>query len=637
MSQTIPGTETRIRLVYPKLGQEIYEDSTFLMGQVEACPTDAFLEVDLKTGDKPVTERIPLSSHGFFAWKIPVHAGMNPLMLTVRQNAATPALAQELLALHGAEPFSVLPALPLAVHEGTLQPASNVWLTVQDALTVACSASVDAQVFLEIPGFLKQPIAIPPVKTEQPFLDTREPLFAQLHWNSQRIPTQGYYQRSISVRELLRQAGLSHLSQEHLDLPLILQLRHGEETLSVELPGRLSLLVHPRVAEVTQDLAVSRTAPVDGARLTPQRRDTQVLVDGLQQGWARVRLSKDESFYLPLDALNVEGLKGGEESLSAWDPHQQSVVGPLSLSSIHSEALGQNASQNSSKIKLVFSAPGKAVLLLAPPIQLEVIPSSSMNRLQVRLYGVCSRCDFIHYPANDAVVSQIHWRPVAEDVLELWIDLHQPSSGYDYAWRDGQWQLTVKVLPKRLADIKVLIDPGHGGAETGSIGLNSLPEKDLNLTASRLLRNALLGVGFEQVSLTRDTDEDLSLPARGALVQRTQADVVLSIHHNALPDGRDPLQAEGASCFYYQTFAKSLAQALLNGLTDNRGSRYEVPNYGLFYDSLYMTRIHQATAVLVEIGFFTNPTEFERLIDPEFQREAAQRLASAVRNYCLRL
>jgi N-acetylmuramoyl-L-alanine amidase len=257
-----------------------------------------------------------------------------------------------------------------------------------------------------------------------------------------------------------------------------------------------------------------------------------------------------------------------------------------------------------------------------------------MNRLQIRLYGVCSYCDFIQYPTQDSVVQQIHWRQVAENVLELWIDLQCPLAGYDYAWIKGEWQFTVKCLPSRLSDIRVLIDPGHGGTESGSTGLNGLPEKTLNLTVSKLLRDALQKEGF-QVCLTRNEDKEVALLQRGKLVLTEKAHIVLSIHHNALPDGRDPLKAEGASCFYYQVFSKPLAGALLTGLSDNRGSRFEVPNYGLFYDSLYMTRIHQAMAVLVEIGFFTNPVEFERLIDAAFQKEAAQRLASALRNYCL--
>jgi N-acetylmuramoyl-L-alanine amidase len=627
MSSAIPGSEARIQVVYPKPQQEIYEDSTFLMGMASAVPPGAQLTLDAGPHAEQGGLPIPMSPQGFFAYKIPIHAGMNPMRLALKTQSATPAIAQELFALHGVPPLAVLPVLPLAVHEETLQPASDCWLREGDQLLIACSASVGVQVSLEIPGFLKEAIPLSPIPVDAPFVDTREPIFAQLHWASQRIPSAGYYRAHVPVWAFLQSAGIAQLSQEYLDLPLVLHLRQDEHSLKLPLPGRLSLLTQARPAVISEDRATTRTAPVSGARLTPQRQHTRVQVDGLQQGWARVRLSQEEVFYLPEGALAYPAMAYRLAAGGSAEPISAHADAPLSMGlvSIQTAPVGQTASV----VSLSFGPSQTAC-----PVQVEVIPSAEMNRLQVRLYGVCSRCDFIHYPPGDDVVRQVHWRPVAEDVLELWIVLHHPLSGYDYAWQDGQWRFTVKILPRRLEKIRVLIDPGHGGPETGSTGLNGLPEKDLNLTVSRLLRDALLGEGF-QVVLSRNGDKELSLQARGEAVVSFQADIVLSLHHNALPDGRDPAKVEGACCFYYQPFAKSLAQALLGGLTDNRGSRFEVPNYGLFYDSLYMTRIHQATAVLVEIGFFTNPQEFERLIDPAFQQEAAQRLASALRTYCL--
>lgn len=229
---------------------------------------------------------------------------------------------------------------------------------------------------------------------------------------------------------------------------------------------------------------------------------------------------------------------------------------------------------------------------------------------------------------------QIHWRQVAENTLELWIDLHQSIAGYDYAWRDGAWYFTVQALPSTISDIRILIDPGHGGSEWGSTGLNGLPEKKLNLAVSRLLKTALIEAGF-QVDLTRDADVPLSLPERGEAVLREKPHMVLSLHHNALPDGRDPLKAQGACTFYYHPFSKPLAENLLTWLTEAHAEFETIPSYGLFYDSLYMTRIHQALAVLIEVGFFTHPDEFERLIQPEFQQQVAQRLTNALVNYCV--
>ena len=605
------SAETRIRVVYPKPEQTIFEDSTFLMGAVFGLPAGARLWVN--------GQAVPVSHQGFFAWKIPIHAGLNPVRLEVRLAESVPPEAEELFALYGVPLLEVLPALPLAVHEETLAPASDVWLTPADTLTVACSASVDAEVGFTIPGWLEMSVLLQPVQNGQAFLDTREMIFAELHWNARRIPTQGAYQVSIPVKSLLEKAKASAKGEGlPKDSPIVLRLRHGEQLLECMLPGRLTILTAPRMAIVIQDQAVTRTSPENGARLTPQCAQTRVTIDGLAKNWARVRLSQDEAFYLPLDALAFDaGQAAQPESI---------VPIPMRLASIKTEAQdGVTAA-----VRLIFAAQPE----FACPVQVEAVPSKRMNRLQVRFYGVCSHCDFIQYPPENTVIQQLHWRQVAENVLELWIDLHRPLAGYDYAWQSGEWRLTVKSLPASISDIRVLIDPGHGGAETGSTGLNGLPEKELNLTVSRLLRDALLKEGF-QASLTRTGDQALSLPERGQLVVDEKADIVLSIHHNALPDGRDPLLAEGASCFYYHAFSKPLAQALLDGLTDNRGSRFTVPNYGLFYDSLYMTRIHQALAVLVEIGFFTNPQEFERLIDPAFQQDATRRLSGALRRYCL--
>ena len=101
MSPSIPGSDARIRLVYPKPEQEIYDDSTFLMGAVSAAPPGAQLMLDAGPSVKQSGMLIPLSPQGFFAWKVPIHAGMNPMRLALKPQSATPAIAQELFALHG--------------------------------------------------------------------------------------------------------------------------------------------------------------------------------------------------------------------------------------------------------------------------------------------------------------------------------------------------------------------------------------------------------------------------------------------------------------------------------------------------------------------------------------------------------
>lgn len=601
--KTLPGRATRIQVIYPHAEQQIYDDSTFLMGGIHHAPAGARLYINKQS--------VPLSKQGFFAWKVPIHSGMNPMRLELRLNESTPPLAQALFALRGVPSLPVLPADPLTVHEETLLPSKDLWLSEHDTLTVACSASEGVEVSFTIPGWIETPVPVPAFTSGQPYLDTREVIFSRKHWVSQRIPVKGYYKASVPVAELLKNA------MPNAPLPkqatIALRLKSNGESVRKVLPGRVTLLRQAKPAIAREDRVITRTEPPNGDRLTPQRANTLVWVDSLEQDWARVRLSRDEVFYVP------------EESL-AWLPDSfNSAQGLMSLASIQTEPVNSTEAL----VRLAFlETPANAC-----PVRVESVPSERMDRLQVRLYGVYGQGDFIHYPPDDTVVRQIHWRQVDENVLELWIDLRQPLAGYEYIWQAGEWCFTVRTLPKLLSDVKILIDPGHGGTEWGSTGLNGLPEKDLNLTVSRLLRDALLQAGF-QAKLTRNADETLSLQARGDQVIASQPHIVLSLHHNALPDGRDPLQAEGACCFYYHAFSKPLAESLLKGLTEPLAGYQTVPSYGLFDDSLYMTRIHQALAVLVEVGFFTNPDEFERLIQPEFQRQVAQRLASALCRFC---
>lgn len=197
--------------------------------------------------------------------------------------------------------------------------------------------------------------------------------------------------------------------------------------------------------------------------------------------------------------------------------------------------------------------------------------------------------------------------------------------GYEY----NNGLVTPKALPSKLSDIRILIDPGHGGAEMGALGLSNLSEKNLNLTVSKQLESALKAAGF-QTSMTRTTDVAVSLPGREQKAIAQHADIVLSIHHNALPDGRDPLKYEGPCCFYYHGFAKPLAEQIQHAIV----SQANVRDFGTFYESFYITRIHQAISILIEVGFFTNPHEYEKLIDPQQQQKVVKAITSAVVSYC---
>src|SRR5690606_36280842 len=82
------------------------------------------------------------------------------------------------------------------------------------------------------------------------------------------------------------------------------------------------------------------------------------------------------------------------------------------------------------------------------------------------------------------------------------------------------------------ARVQVVIDPGHGGSESGAVGPNGLVEKELNLEVARRLEAWLAEQGVTAV-LTRYHDYRVAIRARAELITTLEADLAVSIHHNA--------------------------------------------------------------------------------------------------------
>ena len=114
---------------------------------------------------------------------------------------------------------------------------------------------------------------------------------------------------------------------------------------------------------------------------------------------------------------------------------------------------------------------------------------------------------------------------------------------------------------------KIVIDPGHGGDDHGTMSSNGLYEKDVVLDVALRLGKLLQGLGAE-VIYTRATDRYLPLEARTAIANREGADLFISIHANSSPD-RD---ARGVETYYlnFTTSAESLEVAARENTVSRR-------------------------------------------------------------------
>jgi len=126
---------------------------------------------------------------------------------------------------------------------------------------------------------------------------------------------------------------------------------------------------------------------------------------------------------------------------------------------------------------------------------------------------------------------------------------------------EGQRRAPVRpVNPAQTDDgrLVVAVDPGHGGVDPGA-QRGGYDEADLMLQFARVLKEAMLRAGIDEVVLTRDEDRFVSLPARVSIARAARADLLISLHADALAEGR----ASGTTVYTLSQEASDRASAIL--------------------------------------------------------------------------
>jgi N-acetylmuramoyl-L-alanine amidase len=177
---------------------------------------------------------------------------------------------------------------------------------------------------------------------------------------------------------------------------------------------------------------------------------------------------------------------------------------------------------------------------------------------------------------------------------------------------------------------KIVIDPGHGGEDSGAVG-SVYQEKELNLQMAKMLYDMLLQRHEFIPILTRDIDEFVSLSNRVSFANRNEADLFVSIHCNASTSPRP----HDCQIYYYNTVKdKPLADLIfaevdgIDGIT-SKWSRVEHGNF------LVLRRFSdtQVVSVLVEVGFISNKRDELMLGDEAFQREFVTGILNGIVKY----
>ncbi|MDO9390311.1 MAG: N-acetylmuramoyl-L-alanine amidase [bacterium] len=252
--------------------------------------------------------------------------------------------------------------------------------------------------------------------------------------------------------------------------------------------------------------------------------------------------------------------------------------------------------------------------------------------LKLLIFGAQADMDWVRYDPQDKLVKDIRWRQVQNGEVELEIFLNQPLWGFDARYQQNNLEIEIKPRPRvqknrPLAGIKIAVDAGHS-PESGAVGPLRTLEKEVNWQISRRLGNLLKNAGAK-VYYPREGDQQVGIYQRPARAAAWGADILVSIHNNASPDGVNPLEDSGFSTYYYQPFSRDLAMAVHRQFQKT----LQVPDHGFYYGNLVLCRATQMPSVLVEPTFIIVPREEAMLLTAEFQEKIARSVFLGIREY----
>lgn len=202
---------------------------------------------------------------------------------------------------------------------------------------------------------------------------------------------------------------------------------------------------------------------------------------------------------------------------------------------------------------------------------------------------------------------------------------------YPYYDNDGNLILRFNNPPDvsrtNLSGAKIVIDPGHGGSDSGALGyLAAYPEKVINYSIASKLASILKSRGASVVFTNNSMYNYLSLQQRVANTSAADPHLFISVHSNSSAYNTS---AVGTEAYYFNYWSSGLAQFA----SANVASSLNTTNRGQKFGYYYVTRSMQYPAILVEAGFMSNQNEYHKLINDDYESNIATALANAIGSY----
>ncbi|MGE6669516.1 N-acetylmuramoyl-L-alanine amidase [Paenibacillus xylanexedens] len=261
-------------------------------------------------------------------------------------------------------------------------------------------------------------------------------------------------------------------------------------------------------------------------------------------------------------------------------------------------------------------------------------PSTNFGNMgQVPPGGSMGRLDTSDFPGVTEVRYSLFKNDPAQ--VRIVVELNNVSSvNYTQETISGKFILDVSMVnqpapatPVSSGKKIVVIDPGHGGSDPGTISFTKKPEKIFALALGLKVQALLEKEPDIELIMTRETDIYPTRSERVKLANDLKADVFVSIHGNSVTAAP---QVSGTETYYYQREdSKELATIIHKNLIKALGFK----DRGVKNGNYQVIRETTMSAVLLEIGFLSNKSEEEAMMSETNLNKAAQAIVDGIKEY----
>lgn len=591
----IDGNGPLLHIAYPPEGLfSYYGNKLFLFGT-----TQSYSNVDVTVNGEPV--EILDSRTGNFLTMVDIPRGEEyPVIVKATGPSGETVVERRVIY---PEWWNKMPRDPLAFHPSRLLPGENQVLKVGERVQIAFQGSPGADAFYQI-------------GSSENIYEMTERLYPAGPPGSGGIYTAVYVVREDDIPE----TGVTALRD------ITVTMLRGDERLTRKLPGSLSFYA----GDTYKMVRVNPENELKNSGWLYRLNEGQVNLLGNTLGGTGHPTSAIRYLVEGTD-YRVTGRSGNfyRVDIDGFNTYlvNRTVVTEIDRSDILDTVI--------TEIEFV-EAEDKIVIQLRSDGRYPFEIKDGLRSLEFKLYGVLKSETLITPEAGESALSLelTEADESGRNTLMLVVEVDYNMSGFYPYWNEqGLVIELIKPVEKTNLDNPlrgktIIVDPGHGGKDSGAVGPGSLHEKDVVLAMSLYLEDYLTREGAN-VIMTRTEDVFVNLYDRPENIDDYNADMFISVHANAHAHNAPATDVRGIMILYNYAHNEKLADIMLDTMVEEAG----LPRFRTWRRNIAVIRHPHVPSVLVEAGYMMHPDDNWYILHPRGQKEIARSMMLGIKKF----